>query len=418
MKHNRTFMTSLTALLLLMTPAAAQESQPENALTETAEPAPPADLLTLAKGAVLVSASVDPARALALTDGDDTSNWNSSTKKNPPPYEFVFELIAETTLTQVGIDGAGERPGGVAGGSAKSVLIEGSAESPEAGYVELARIEAAPDGATLADVAVDMPVRWLRFTVEGAQTETPWLYFDEVIAYGETTPPTDETRFTGIYKSGRVDFIELKQDGAAITGCYLENSGRSGGTLSGSVDDGVALLNWKSDTDITGTALLTIDSQGALAGVRYRQRSRSAWGGPVAADDATTPCSDAPPSNPIAEALESDGIALIYGILFEYDSDVPKASAAAALRQLLEALQSAPDLVVDIEGHTDSDGADDYNLSLSDRRAQSVVTWLIDNGIAADRLRPVGKGEAEPVANNATADGKALNRRVEVRKQS
>ncbi|NNJ66405.1 MAG: OmpA family protein, partial [Boseongicola sp.] len=55
-----------------------------------------------------------------------------------------------------------------------------------------------------------------------------------------------------------------------------------------------------------------------------------------------------------------------------------------------------------------------YNLDLSARRAASVVGWLTENGIAPERLRPDGLGESEPVASNKTADGKALNRRVDV----
>lgn len=379
------------------------------------EAMPPEDLLTLAKGAVLVSASVDENRALALTDGDPESNWNAPTKKFPPPYVFIFELVAPATISEVGIIGAGERPGGVAGGSAGNVMVEGSSEGPEAGYVPLAMIEAAPDGATMAPSAVSTPLRWLRFTVNGAQSpEAAWLYFTEVVAHGDMTPPDDPERFTGVFQSGRADFIELKQDGASLTGCFVENGGRSLGTLSGSVNDGVALLNWTSDQGITGKALMTVDSSGALAGVRYRQRSRYAWGGPLAPDGATTPCSDVEPVNPIVSALQEAGEVQIYGILFDHDSDVPKASSHAALEQLREALSSETSLNVVIEGHTDSDGDDAYNLDLSQRRAASVVAWLVDAGITAGRLEPAGKGESEPVASNSTADGKALNRRVDV----
>ena len=85
-----------------------------------------------------------------------------------------------------------------------------------------------------------------------------------------------------------------------------------------------------------------------------------------------------------------------------------------ALTQLLEALEAVPDMQVLIEGHTDADGSDAYNQDLSSRRAASVVAWLTERGIAADRLGSDGRGEKEPVASNKTSDGKALNRRVEV----
>lgn len=390
------------------------------------EPEPPADLLTLARGAVLVSASVDPVGALALVDGDAASNWNSSTKRKKPPYTFVFELIAPAELTEVGIDGAGPRPGGVSGGSAGPVVVEGSAEGPAGGWRELARFSAAPDGASLVPVDPGAALRWLRFSVGGAQTpEAVWVYFDEVIAHGRLTPPDDPDRFDGVFRTARADFIELHQDGTLIEGCYVDNGGNGNGSIWGAVEEGVALLNWRSDRNITGTALLTIDSAGALTGVRYRQKSRSPWGGPVAAAGTRTPCSPQPAAatapepvrDPILAALETAGEVRIYGILFGYDSDVPKPSALPALERLYAALAGAPAMSVDIEGHTDADGDDGYNLDLSRRRAASVVSWLVARGIDPARLAPVGKGEAVPVASNATADGKALNRRVEVRRR-
>ena len=70
---------------------------------------------------------------------------------------------------------------------------------------------------------------------------------------------------------------------------------------------------------------------------------------------------------------------------------------------------------MEFSGHTDADGSDEYNVSLSERRAQSVVAWMSQNDIAAERLAAVGYGESRPVANNTSAQGKALNRRVEVR---
>ena len=155
-------------------------------------------------------------------------------------------------------------------------------------------------------------------------------------------------------------------------------------------------------------------------------RAGSKWSsGPYRlAGTSTTPCSPetaaaapAAAADPIVTALETEGVVRLYGIHFDHDSDVPKASSGPALDRLLAALQAAPGLAVDIEGHTDADGSDAYNLDLSARRAASVVAWLVQRGIAPARLGPVGKGEAEPVAANTTADGKALNRRVEVRRR-
>jgi outer membrane protein OmpA-like peptidoglycan-associated protein len=107
--------------------------------------------------------------------------------------------------------------------------------------------------------------------------------------------------------------------------------------------------------------------------------------------------------------------AILYGINFDVDSAELRRDAIPALNQILEALQSNQGRSVTIEGHTDSDGSDERNLDLSQRRAQAVVDWLVREGIAADRLVPAGKGEAQPIAGNGTSAGKAANRRVEVR---
>ncbi|MEZ6028875.1 MAG: hypothetical protein R3C46_03905 [Hyphomonadaceae bacterium] len=239
---------------------------------------PDADLLTIAEGAILVSASHDAAGALSLTDGSPASWWGVATRKNPPPYTFVFELRAPTVLSEVGVTGAGQRPGGVAGGSAKAVKVEASAEGAETGFAEIAQLAAAPDGTTLAKVASAAPVRWLRFTVEGNQSGADWTYFNEVVAHGQQPEIADDARFAGVFKVGRADFVELKQSGASISGCYVENSGRSNGKITGAVVNGVALLTWTFDTDITGPALMTLDSTPSL--VRCISTQPQHQGGP------------------------------------------------------------------------------------------------------------------------------------------
>ncbi|GAB4306246.1 MAG: hypothetical protein Kow0058_18780 [Roseovarius sp.] len=383
------------------------------------------DLLTLARGAVLVSASVDPGKALALIDGDDESNWSSSTRK-PAPYVFVFELQAPAMLRRLGIDGAGARPGGVPGGSAGALRVEGSAEGRDGPWRPLVAFDAAEEGPTMVAVSEPGPWRWLRYSVLGPRDPAAsWVYLDEVIAEGEMAFDEAPDRFSGVFQTGRKDSLELRQEGGEVSGCYVENAGRSAGRLEGAVVDGVALLSWRSDQGITGSAILTRDSTGAIAGVRYRQKSRSGWGGPPAPAGTVTPCSlpqaeaatsEPAAGDPIVSALEGEGVFRLYGIYFAHDSDVPKPSSLPALARLLAALQAAPHLRVAIEGHTDADGSDEYNRDLSERRAAAVRGWLEAHGIAADRLSSVGRGEALPVASNRTADGKALNRRVEVRR--
>lgn len=379
---------------------------------------PPRNLLTLAEGAVLISASANAHAALALTDGDASSGWSNGGPRFAAPYVFVFELRAPTRLGRVGVEGAGARPGGVAGASARTVSVEASSEGPTSGFVSVGRWDAAEEGESAISVDLDRDVRWLRYTIESNHAGAGWTYLNGVVAYGAQTPPAD-SRFAGVYEVGPRAYLELKQDGASLTGCYVEQSGHANGEVSGSVVDGVAQLAWRR-TDgpvVSGVALLVVDSRGHINGVRYRDASRSPWSGPLAPEGTTTPCSTTAPANPIAEQLAETGEARIYGILFDFDQATIKSSSEPALRQLLAALQANVSMNVDIEGHTDNVGEDAYNLALSERRAQAVVEWLAQNGVAATRLNAVGKGETTPVATNDTADGRALNRRVEVRRR-
>jgi len=83
------------------------------------------------------------------------------------------------------------------------------------------------------------------------------------------------------------------------------------------------------------------------------------------------------------------------------------------LNEVALALRDNPTIKVEIQGHTDSQGADAFNLKLSEQRAQAVQVYLIKRGITSDRLAPKGYGEAVPIADNRTAAGRSQNRRVE-----
>src|SRR5690606_3545505 len=86
----------------------------------------------------------------------------------------------------------------------------------------------------------------------------------------------------------------------------------------------------------------------------------------------------------------------------------------ATLDDVAAVLNRYDQSVVDIIGHADSDGAEDFNLNLSRQRASSVAQYLVSRNVLADRLYVGGRGENEPVATNATAEGKSRNRRVEI----
>lgn len=101
--------------------------------------------------------------------------------------------------------------------------------------------------------------------------------------------------------------------------------------------------------------------------------------------------------------------------LFDTDKDALRPEAIVALDKVVGWLQRNPNLKVEVSGYTDSLGSDEYNLSLSERRARSVYRFFVAQGIDKFRLAYAGYGKNNPVADNATEEGRRLNRRVELR---
>lgn len=105
----------------------------------------------------------------------------------------------------------------------------------------------------------------------------------------------------------------------------------------------------------------------------------------------------------------------LHGINFETGKDVLNESSNEVLDRLVTMMKLNSKFNLEINGHTDSQGEDDLNLKLSEKRAAAVKNYLIEKGISADRLIAKGFGETQPVADNSTAEGRAENRRVELK---
>jgi outer membrane protein OmpA-like peptidoglycan-associated protein len=118
----------------------------------------------------------------------------------------------------------------------------------------------------------------------------------------------------------------------------------------------------------------------------------------------------------VLQARPTDrGLVLTLGdVLFETGRSGLKMGATGNLNKLVAFLNRYPDRTALIEGYTDSVGSEDYNQGLSERRADSVKSYLVGEGIGATRLSATGKGERDPVASNDSAGGRQQNRRVEV----
>ena len=111
-----------------------------------------------------------------------------------------------------------------------------------------------------------------------------------------------------------------------------------------------------------------------------------------------------------------EGIKITFdsGILFATNSSTLQTEAKTNISKLATILNKYPDTNILITGHTDSDGKEEYNQTLSEKRAKSVSDYTMAQGVNSSRLSIIGLGENEPVASNETIDGKHLNRRVEI----
>lgn len=119
----------------------------------------------------------------------------------------------------------------------------------------------------------------------------------------------------------------------------------------------------------------------------------------------------------IGSALTADGRVVLYGIFFDFDKATIKPESAPQLEEMVRFLDQNPEIKVYVVGHTDSKGALDYNLKLSDQRAQAVMKALAKAGIGPKRLTAKGLGPLAPLASNRSDEGRAKNRRVELVEQ-
>jgi outer membrane protein OmpA-like peptidoglycan-associated protein len=140
------------------------------------------------------------------------------------------------------------------------------------------------------------------------------------------------------------------------------------------------------------------------------------------------PVGEAPPPPPKPECrtpvpgerINLDGcgtgdVIVLNGVNFEFNKATLTDNAKTILNDVDSELVAHPDIKVELAGHTDGRGSESYNLKLSQRRAESVRSYLMEHGVDGDRMTAVGYGKTQPIASNDTDEGRALNRRTELR---
>jgi outer membrane protein OmpA-like peptidoglycan-associated protein len=117
----------------------------------------------------------------------------------------------------------------------------------------------------------------------------------------------------------------------------------------------------------------------------------------------------APADAPALQKVSVKGVAR-----FDFDRATVNPDDGTKLMAEVRSMKNVTWQQIRVVGHTDSLGADAYNKKLSERRAEAVQAFLVDKGVKPERIRPEGVGKAQPIATNATANGRALNRRTEI----
>jgi OOP family OmpA-OmpF porin len=122
-----------------------------------------------------------------------------------------------------------------------------------------------------------------------------------------------------------------------------------------------------------------------------------------------------PKSAPLFQ--EARDTLVLEGVYFETAKAVLTENSRTILEIVARSLADWPEVRVEIAGHTDSRGSEAFNQDLSQRRAEAVRAYLVERGVAADRMTARGHGESDPIADNGTEKGRERNRRVELKRK-
>lgn len=374
------------------------------------------NILTVSEGAVLLNAApqygADWASYTAF-DGNDSHGWCSksgATKNN----EFLLELSQKYRLTGVAVDNRkcqeGSRYPGI---SSKTIQIWGSNTSAKDGFSKLATIQAGKG--VRKEFPLSGDAQWLKLVVVDNWGNAEYTEMMELEVYGTAVTPVKEVSFTGVYETA-YGCMKLNQKAGLISGCYSWNGNN---LIFGAVQKRVFHAQWDQGAKDRGAAIFAMTEDGKnLAGVWYKDGElKGDWTG-TRKNEPTCSCTDVlDPSKKMAQDLAEAGRSVLYGIHFQTDLAVIQPASEPTLQAVASLMSQQPALKIVVEGHTDQTNTEQYNQTLSEKRAAAVVAWLIQHGVAKDRMTAKGIGESKPIATNDSPQGRALNRRVEISKQ-
>ncbi len=205
------------------------------------------------------------------------------------------------------------------------------------------------------------------------------------------------------YNYSRASRVALLVCAVVVSGCAMLNKKEQGAIIGAGVGGGVgAVIGNQTGSTARGAIIGAVvgGAAGAIIGHQMDQQAKELQQNIAGAT--------------VERVGEGIQVTFASGLLYDVDSDRVLPGAAENLRNLAASLSKYPNTDLLIVGHTDSTGTSSHNQSLSERRARAASDYLASVGVTASRLRTAGRGEAEPVAANATDAGRQLNRRVEV----
>jgi outer membrane protein OmpA-like peptidoglycan-associated protein len=416
MTHFVLILAALTLVDLIAVIPAAQAAPPAAVAPKAVSPAERLDALDFDNGAILIKETGSYASGIAswsawhLTDGNEGAGW-CSPKGAPVGSTFEWDLDTTWDIQAFAVSTRNMQEGGYPGISAKAVelWLDGGGSWRKVGTFQIGKLERKE-----YPLPAGSRARQVRLVVAGNHGNAEYTEIAEIDLFGTRATPAATARIAGNFKTnyGPLRFV---QEGEEVFGCY---DWADVAAVWGTVVGRNARVVWYEERGASareGTATFALAPGGdRIWGVWYEGgQLKGEWAGPRIAEAQGPKCTPRKKGQ-LEDSLRRKGRVVLYGIRFDSNSDVPRAESKATIVELAALLRKDPTLRLLVEGHTDSTNTDSYNLDLSERRARSVVTALVALGIDSSRLQAKGFGRSRPVADNATAEGRALNRRVEV----
>jgi outer membrane protein OmpA-like peptidoglycan-associated protein len=371
-------------------------------------------LIAFSSGALIVEAAPEYSFGwgnFMIIDENPQTGW-CCPKDKISDNAFVFELAEKSVIDSLQFDTYHIDK---EGRGAKDILVELSDVGPKEGFTKIASVSLIDkEDNQKFPVTVDKSGKWLRLTIRNNHGSSEYTELMEFRAFGKQLTKTPLPNVSGTYETNYNDF-HLRQEGTSVTGCYEFEDG----VLNGGIEGRIMKFTWRQSNS-KGPAIFIFTSDGEkFFGLWWREGSEDSpsgiWNGTkISKDVGGCPHWEGGVQEQITKELLEFGRARLYGINFDVNSDVIRDESKPTLDKIIAMLKSESDMKLVIEGHTDSDGPTDKNQILSQKRAESVKSYLVSGGVSASRLFTKGYGESTPVAPNTTASGKAQNRRVEL----